>query len=379
MPPKRKHGRDLPPNLYPATDKRDGITRYRYRDPRNGRYHGMGTDKAAAIADALALNAVIYAGMAKNRAALIVNPVPDGPKLSAVILKHTEICEERQKRGKLTYNTMKSKRSNGKAIRLKLGHKPISEVTVGDMADLLEMYVEAGKERAAQSIRSEAIEIWKTAIAKGYTTVNIPAMTLKVDVAVKRSRLSLDMWRAVRASVSTKETWAGLSMDLAMLTAQRVEDICLFEFRPREGASAWVEDGYLWVIQSKTGNRVCIPLTLRNEALGLELGEVVAQCRDLNVSRYLCHHTRPYGNAPVGSAISKQTMSKAFTAAVRASGIEWEEGKTAPTFHEQRSLAIRLYSTQGIDAQALAGHKDAATTALYRDVRGSEWISVKAG
>lgn len=34
---------------------------------------------------------------------------------------------------------------------------------------------------------------------------------------------------------------------------------------------------------------------------------------------------------------------------------------------------------QGIDPQALAGHKDAATTAIYRDVRNSEWVMVKAG
>ncbi len=64
-------------------------------------------------------------------------------------------------------------------------------------------------------------------------------------------------------------------------------------------------------------------------------------------------------------------------------GVVVEEGKEPPSFHEIRSLAIRLYtklySANPAIAQAIAGHKDASTTDLYRDVRGSEWIQVKVG
>lgn len=67
MPPKRKQGKDLPPNLYPATDTRDGVTRYRYRDPRTGKFHGMGTDKESAIKDADLLNIAIYGKLAYSR------------------------------------------------------------------------------------------------------------------------------------------------------------------------------------------------------------------------------------------------------------------------------------------------------------------------
>lgn len=52
------------------------------------------------------------------------------------------------------------------------------------------------------------------------------------------------------------------------------------------------------------------------------------------------------------------------------------EGKTPPTFHEIRSLASRLYNKQGIDDQALLGHKSGTMTAAYRDVRGAEWVEV---
>lgn len=50
---------------------------------------------------------------------------------------------------------------------------------------------------------------------------------------------------------------------------------------------------------------------------------------------------------------------------------------TPPTFHDLRSLALRLYHDQGVNAQALAGHKSADMTSVYRDVRGDEWVKVK--
>lgn len=47
-----------------------------------------------------------------------------------------------------------------------------------------------------------------------------------------------------------------------------------------------------------------------------------------------------------------------------------------PTFHETRSLSMRLYAEQGVNVQALSGHKDPAMTAIYTDSRGSEWLRV---
>ena len=47
-----------------------------------------------------------------------------------------------------------------------------------------------------------------------------------------------------------------------------------------------------------------------------------------------------------------------------------------PSFHEMRSLAARLHSAEGRDAQALLGHKSSKMTDLYRDSRGTEWIEV---
>ncbi|MDK1071331.1 integrase, partial [Cronobacter sakazakii] len=56
--------------------------------------------------------------------------------------------------------------------------------------------------------------------------------------------------------------------------------------------------------------------------------------------------------------------------------IEWGDG-TPATFHEQRSLAERLYEAQGIDTQKLLGHKSPKETARYHDDRGKEWQEIK--
>ena len=55
--PRTAGSKDLPPNLYRKTDKRNGVTYYTYRDPMTGRSFGLGTDKAAAIREAHAANA----------------------------------------------------------------------------------------------------------------------------------------------------------------------------------------------------------------------------------------------------------------------------------------------------------------------------------
>ncbi|EME67634.1 integrase [Paramagnetospirillum caucaseum] len=73
------------------------------------------------------------------------------------------------------------------------------------------------------------------------------------------------------------------------------------------------------------------------------------------------------------------SITAAFAEARDKTGLTWPAGKTPPTFHEIRSLAARLYAGQGIDAQALLGHKSPDMAALYRDLRGSEWIEIRLG
>ena len=377
MPPKRKQGRDLPPNLYAYIDKRDGVLRFKYRDPRSGRYHGMGTDKASAIADAKALNAIIAQDMARARVASITKPVADTPKFSAVVLRHLELAEVMSKRGKIKPQTVINKGRLAKPLLEAFGSKPIGEVTVLDVAGVINALVDRDCERQALLVRSEAIQIWKTARAEGWVRDNVAEATRTVRPDVKRERLSLEQFKAIYAHASG---WLKRAMELAIVTAQRRGDIVAMEFKPREGATAWVADGSLWVIQGKgrthDKRRVCIPLSLRLDALGWTLGDIVKSCRTHTIARTLIHYTKPTGKTKPGDPVSGHTFALEFAKAREAAGIT---GDNPPTPHELRSLSLRLYKAQGVDIQALAGHKDAATSAIYQDVRGSEWVRVKAG
>ena len=49
-----------------------------------------------------------------------------------------------------------------------------------------------------------------------------------------------------------------------------------------------------------------------------------------------------------------------------------------PTFHEIRSLGIKLYEDAGVDAQALAGHTDRKMTEQYKIGHEVEWTLAEA-
>lgn len=386
MPPSRKPGsRDLPPNLY--QNMRNGAVYYRYRDPRTGRYHGMGSNKPTAIKDAKALNAAILAQMAGNRLEAIASG-HTGITLSTLIARHAEYNEQQYSKGKLAANTIKAKVSIGRAIVRLKGAVPLADFGVADAAEIIQMYLDRDppNERMAQSVRSEGIEIFKTGIALGMVKENPFAQTRGISVEVNRARLTLESFRAIyQRAIVSQQTWLSRSIELAILTGQRREDIASIEFRPRKEANAWVDGDTLYVIQQKTGNRVAIPLSLRLDALGLCLADVIAKCRDNIISRYAIHHGRGIKGSVPGEQVWKDTITRRFSdardAAAQASEKPlWDAGKTPPTFHELRSLSERLYNEQGgIDTQVLLGHRDPRSTAIYKDSRGAEWMRVKAG
>ncbi|WP_429316228.1 tyrosine-type recombinase/integrase [Paraburkholderia sp. GAS448] len=118
---------------------------------------------------------------------------------------------------------------------------------------------------------------------------------------------------------------------------------------------------------------------MRLHAIGLSPDDIVKRCRDSVVSKSMLHHARNTWKHERGSPVDKDSLTRQFMRARRQSNITWESGRTAPTFHELRSLAARLYADQeGPEfAQAIPGHKRACMTAQYRDMRGAEWTEVK--
>ncbi|MFM8340706.1 MAG: tyrosine-type recombinase/integrase, partial [Methylomonas sp.] len=79
-------------------------------------------------------------------------------------------------------------------------------------------------------------------------------------------------------------------------------------------------------------------------------------------------------NQEIGDPVHLNTVSKGFLKVRQKSGLVWDG--SPPTFHEQRSLAERLFRDQGIDTQRLLGHKSAKMTDVYHDSRGAEWLEI---
>lgn len=266
--------------------------------------------------------------------------------------------------------TIKQHKSMLGAIRRGLGKLVLSRIETKDVAGFLTPYVEAGKRRMAQALRSILLDIFDTAIAEGWIKFNPVTVTDLPTPKVQRARLTLEAFLAIYETAGQLDAWVQNSMALALVSAQRREEIAEVQFPDiREGA--W------WCEQEKEGTRLVIPLTLRLNVVGWSLEDVVRRCRDNVVSRNLIHHTRPRAYSKPGEPVWIDTITKGFRRARDLSGLTWPADKTPPTFHEIRSLAERLYAEQGnVNTQELLGHRDPRSTATYHDARG-EWIRVK--
>lgn len=264
-------------------------------------------------------------------------------------------------------NTAKSARSLDKIIRTTLGAKAVADLTVADCADLLAPIIEAGKGRSAQAVRSRLVAALEEGRALGWLKDNPAAVTRNPRVVVQRGRLTLESFRAIYAAAPQVSEWLQHAMSLALVTGADRATIAALQ-------RSDVADGCLTVGRIKTGVRVAIPLRLRLDALGWTLADLVEK-RGIVGAQLLVHHVSPWGNAPAGSKVHPDRISHAFTAARQLAGIP-DDG--APTFHELRSLAKRLYEEQGgIDTKALLGHKTERMSDLYNNPRGAEAIRVR--
>ncbi|MBA5808553.1 tyrosine-type recombinase/integrase [Morganella morganii] len=185
---------------------------------------------------------------------------------------------------------------------------------------------------------------------------------------IKRERLSLEEWQAIFSQAEHYPHYLRCGMLLAVVTGQRLGDISDMKF-----SDVW--DDMLHIEQEKTGVKLAIPLSLRCQAIGMSLREVITFCRDRVVSKYLVHYQHTTSQAQKGEKVTANTLTTTFRKARDKCGIKWEEG-TAPTFHEMRSLSECLYRQQGINTKNLLGHKNQQQTDKYHDDRGKDWTRV---
>ena len=357
MAPRQRKGRSkgLPPNLYANTVR--GVTYYRYQDG-DGHWYGLGRDKKEAIRQAMDAN-LRRSGSGRELSQRIERrDVPTVAEVGADYLKWVT-GKGRAK------NTIKTLASQLRLMEPHIGSIPLPDLTTRHCAEYLEAVRAEGKDRQAQALRSTLKHLLNYAISCGHISDNVATNTLSERVESKRARLTLEQFLAIHDAAGRLDAWVQRSMELALVSGQ-----------PREVVSAALfsdfKDGAWWCRRGKTGVQIMLPLELHCNAVGWSLDAVVKACRDRVVSRYVLHHTRSRNNARPGAAVHIDTISRKFAEARDMAGI-----KGGQTFHEIRSLAGRLYKDQGIDTQALFGHKDPRTTALYQDSRGAEWVRVK--
>jgi integrase len=362
------------PNLYPLYSRKVNKIYWRYKHPVTGKFHSLGTDEAEATAIAIEANARL--AEQRTRQILAISDKIATSKGKTITTntwldRYWKIQGERLENGDIRPNTHKQKAKPVALLRESVGMKLISAVDVRDIAQILESYVAEGQPRMAQVIRSVLIDVFKEAqhygeVPPGYN----PALATKQPRRrIARQRLNLDEWQKIFEIADSRHKYMGNAMLLALVTGQRLGDISNMKF-----SDIW--DDHLHVVQEKTGSKLAIPLSLRCNAINWSLHDIVARCRDCAISPFMVHFFRATSQAERGAQVSSNTITTNFSKARDKANIEWGDG-TPATFHEQRSLAERLYEAQGIDTQKLLGHKSPNQTARYHDDRGKDWVKIK--
>ena len=336
--PRKKGNHGLPPNLY-ANGKA-----YRYKRPDTGTWHGMGTDKQKAIQAAKVLNAQLMH--------------PDD--LVAVVLGtqctmaqfldsyETDVLPQRD----LAKATLDLCAVRIRQVRATMGDIAMDQITIRHIARFLDGLTA----RSSNQARGLLVDVFAHAIAKGLCEENPAAATIPRIEKKKRKRHTVEGVAAIRAN---SPAWLQNAIDLALVTAQRREDVLSMRFED-------VKDGALHVIQGKTKKKtdagwLRLPLTPA-------LAEIINRCRDNVPSPYLVHRL-PDRKVKKGShwtKVDNRYLTRAFKAARDAAGCYSHlSPEEMPGFHELRALSLHLYKKAGKDGQKIAGHASRKMTRNY--------------
>jgi integrase len=333
---------------------------YTWRDPRDGKTHVLGRmTLAQAIHEAQAANVIVENGKPSKS---LAERVQQSAHTVSDLLKKMPV--------KGAENTIRSRRYFDAHIEKCLGSVPCAELTTKHVADMLEELIDAGKAPWARNLRSRVLAVCKRGAALGWMTGNPAAHTEQEEITVKRRRLrGIEEFNLIYEKAPQVADWLQNAMLLALVSGQDRSTCRLWERNS-------VKDGLATVFRQKTKVYIEIPTSIRLDALGMSLADVIARCKSTGVvSKYLIHHVRNKGGARSGQPIKLDAITNAFADARKLAGIE---GDDAPSFHELRSLAKRLYEKQGgVDTKALLGHMTETAADLYADGRGIEPIRVK--
>jgi integrase len=349
--PRIKINKGLPVNLY--FDRRRST--YRYRRPTDGKWFQFGTDRIQAISAATQLNFALMQG-----ADLITGVMSKGGKADVsdtfdTFLKHYEetILPPRE----LAKATLSLYGVHFRRFRKAFEGKAVDQITVRMVAELLDTLTS----RSANQSRAILVDIFNHAASKGMCPDNPASITISRIEKKQRKRHTVEGLKAIREKAPA---WLQNAIDLALITAQRRNDILDMKF---DGA----KDGFLYVIQGKT-SKASDAAWIRFKVTP-ELQAVISRCRDNIASPYLIHRkpTRMTGlqasTKDHWSKVEGQYLSMAFLQARKDAGCYagWTDAEM-PGFHEIRALSLHLYKKAGKDGQKIAGHATEGMTKNYQ-------------
>ncbi len=356
----KRYDANLPRNLTYRKTKQI----YSWRNPVTGQEISLGRiPRKDAVAQAIEANSYIEQNYLPSA---LLDRLMDAPEFT--FAKWIERYEVIQARRNLKPNTMKIRMNQLNTLNGEFGRSGIAMITTREIAVFLESYVECGKRSMAVALRSLLMDVFREAVVEGIIDKNPVEPTRTPAPEVKRERLSLESFIAIRQAASSMGGWLVNAMNIGLLTGQRREDVTRMAFSD-------ISEGRIFVTQGKTGHKLALPLSLELTSAGVSLESVIDSCRSNNPSDSLIYSSVRRGGRKPG-AITPDGLTQAFADARELSGVNF--GPNPPTFHEIRSLASRLYEVEnGEDfAQRLLGHKNISMTKKYLDSRGQEYVMV---
>ena len=353
MPRQRNtRNKQLPDNLYLTSPT---ASTYRYKHPITGKFHGMGSDKAKAIAAAKKLNHLLI--KPDDLVHLVMSANTES--LSTCIKRYKN---ERQAHTGLAASTLKLENYRLKAIEQDLGHLNASDMTVKHCSDWLDHF----KGNAYTKHRGTLIKILAFAQAKGLVAENAAEKTLTVSPDQERKKrrpLTKEQFLAIR---SAAPDWLQIAMDLALITLQRRGDLVNARYDD-------IEDNFLKVIQAKTekhGERAFLRIRI-----GESLQKVLHRSQQLKpincpyiVHRLPIRKVEAKGRKHHGQ-VRGDYLGKTFASVRdRLDSFSRMPIYERPTFHEIRGLGGAEYLRQGYNIEyvnLLMGHTSQKMTNDY--------------
>jgi len=179
-------------------------------------------------------------------------------------------------------------------------------------------------------------------------------------------RLTVNDFAAIHAeSQKAGFNWLCIAMELSLQTSHAVNEVSKLKYSDIEN--------HIKIQRQKNkkvaASRVLIPM---ND----ELADIIKRSRaDKVLSPYVVHRMRDrrYQNRPLGKGLDHHTQISADIISRKFSEIRDKLGlfkslkkSDRPTFHDIRSLSIRMQEEAGYDAQKRAAHSRRETTEIYK-------------